>query len=129
MESMIVFWLGFLVIPLIYSMYQVSKKRLHDMGYSARPFWMFLFFLIFLMVGCFIYFGAGEHLNEVYNLREKVEAGVMSEKEMEELIRAREPVFTAKLEANRDRAATIMGIPTVLFILWLAITPGKKKQT
>lgn len=119
--TMASFWLYTLAFPvLIYSIYQVSKKRLRHMGHTARPFWVFLFLMLFLWVGLFLYFGVGEHFTVLFNNPEKHAD--------EAWLAAQEAVMTAKLEKALPMTERIMIVPAVLFAAWLALKPGQEKQ-
>jgi len=128
-ETMTSFWIYTAAFPLfIYSLYQVCKKRLRHMGHTARPFWIFLFLMFFLMVASFIYFGAGEHLTEIWEYQEQVKRGELTEEKMVDLIKAREKTYAAKLAENLRSIEIILTIPAILFAAWLALAPGKSNQ-
>lgn len=117
LEHMAGFWLGLICIPaLIYAMYQVSKKRLHHMGYTARPFWILLFLLILLFVGLALYFGWGEYFNLMFDNVDKHDD--------EAWIKAQEKVLEESLAKGMPTARVVLMIPTTLFVLWLAAMPG-----
>lgn len=127
--NMTTFWLGLIAFPvLIYSFYQVCKKRLHDMGYTARPFWIWLFLLFFLWVGAALYLGVGEHFNFLFEYQDQFNRGEISEDKMLELIAAREKVMSAKLAEAGRITEILLTIPAALFLLWLAATPGQQKD-
>lgn len=129
-ETMASFLLYTLTIPVfLYCLYQVFKKRLHHMGFTARPFWIFLFLWIFLMIGCLLYFGAGDHLNEVWTYNEQYNKGMITEDERNALIQAKEATYRETLSQNLLPTEIILSIPAVFFLLWLAVTPGKQKDT
>lgn len=88
------------------------------MGFSARPFWIFLFLMIFLWVGLFLYFGVGEHFTTLFNNPDKHEDEIW--------LAAQEKIMTAKLAQALPITEKIMLIPSTLFALWLALTPGKE---
>lgn len=115
--TMLKFWLGFLFVPFIYSAYQVCKKRLRDMGLSARPFWIFIFLMIFLWVGLAIYFGWGEYFNIMFENEAKHTD--------EAWIKSQEKVLQDSLARGKPIAEKILLVPAALFTLWLAVTPGK----
>ncbi len=122
LTSMTGFWLGFFFVPaLFYSIYQVSKKRLHDMGYSARPFWMWFLLLIILFVGLALYFGWGEYFNVLFDNPEKHND--------EAWIKMQEIKLQESLAIGREPTRLIMLIPSILFLIWLAVTPGKSDRT
>ena len=119
----------FAIPALIYSVYQVFKKRLRHMGYTVRPIWIFLFLWFFLMLGCFVYFGAGDHLNAVWELNEQFKKGQITEAERDALIRAKEEVYRNNLSKSISPTEIILTIPAGLFMLWIALMPGKDNSS
>lgn len=128
--NMTTFWIGLIAFPvIIYSFYQVCKKRLRHMGYSARVFWIFLFLMFFLWIGCFIYFGVGEHFTLMFEYRDQHMRGEITNDQMLELIKGREVIMAEKLEAARRPTEILLTIPAAAFLLWLAVTPGKSDRS
>lgn len=118
--TMASFWLYTLAFPvLIYSIYQVCKKRLHHMGHSARPFWIFLFLILFLWVGLALYFGWGEYFNVMFENEARHKD--------EEWIKAQDEILAKSLEKGKTVTEIIMLIPAIAFTAWMALMPGKDK--
>jgi len=94
------------------------------MGHSTRPFWIFLFCLFILFVGLALFFGWGEHLTTLFEYRVQFDRGEITEAQMIELIRIEEPLMTQKLADARKTAEIILTLPALVFLAWLALTPG-----
>jgi len=121
-EQMASFWIGLIAFPaLIYSFYQVCKRRLHHMGFTARPFWVFLFLLFIFWVGVAIYSGVGEYFNVMFELKDIPENKPQ--------IEAAEKLLEESLAKATPIAKVLLTIPAVLFLAWLALAPGKVKET
>lgn len=119
--TMASFWLYTLAFPvLIYSVYQVCKKRLHHMGHTARPFWIFLFLMIFLWVGLALYFGWGEYFNVMFENEDRHTD--------EAWIKAQDEILAKSLEKGKPITEKVMLLPAIVFTAWLALAPGNSKD-
>jgi len=74
-----------------------------------------------------MYFGAGDHLNEVWALNEQFNKGQITEEERNALIQAKEKVYRQSLSQNIRPTEIILTIPATLFTLWVALMPGRSK--
>jgi len=116
------FWLYTITFPiLIYSVYQVCKKRLHHMGYTARVFWIFLFLMIFLWMGLALYFGWGEYFTIMFDNESKHTD--------EAWIKAQDEILAESLKKGKPFTEKVMRVPAFLFTAWLALAPGKNNLT
>lgn len=122
------FLVGAVFVVLLYSFYQVCKKRLHHMGLTARPFWMFLFLLIFLWIGAALYFGVGEHFNVLFEYNDQFKRGEITEDRMLELIEGREAIMTQKLSNAKGATELLLTVPAIGFLIWLGLAPHRQKQ-
>lgn len=98
------------------------------MGVTARPFWIVLFILLILWIGAAIYFGVGEHFNYLFEYEDQFRLGEISEAQRDELIKSREALLTENLAEAAGPTKILLTIPAALFLLWLAVTPGKQKD-
>lgn len=99
------------------------------MGYTARPFWMLLFLLVFLFIGAAMYYAWGEHLSTMFDYREMRMNGEISEQEMNLMIAPLEKEMSENLARGMPTTKVVMMIPSVLFLIWLAVTPGKTDKS
>lgn len=115
-ESMIAFFLA-LPFPFvaIFMLYCIFGKRLHDMGFTVRPFFIMMFLQLLAVIFVMLSFGGAEYFSEFskFDRKDTIDPAIVQD------IIGR---YQDKIKANIYLInLLLMGIPA-LFTLWVGLS-------
>ncbi len=120
-NSMAAFYIAlFFPFIAVYMLYCVYGKRLHDMGYTVRPFFLMVFFELVAVIAVMLIFGGSDYFAEFsqFERKEAIDPAVTQE------IISR---YQATIQANMGIIRPLLMAVPAIFTIWIGFAKTREK--